>query len=385
MKLAMWTSWQTRCGIAAYTAALVEELRGLGVEVDVVPVPYTDRDPDRRAAALVRLNAADLVHLQHEYTFWGGIAPGASSLPGWLRALRVPRVVTGHTVFSATELLRVDSEQRPRQRLAKRLLSAYPPYRRLVETGPFRGAAAVIVHTEAARTELAARGLPRERLHVLPAGVPPAAPAAPEAVAAWRERLGAEGRRLLTLFGYLSPDKGYEVALAALASLPRPVRLVIAGGTRVETERAYADTLQADILARGLAERVTITGYLEEPDLAAVLALTDLVLVPHTAANGSYSVRVALSHGKPVLASDLPCFREIAEQGGGVELFDAGDETMLVERAAFLLASPGTRRGLAEQAVRFAAAQSWRVVAERTLALYQTALSRPSGSDRPAG
>ena len=76
MKLAMWTSWQTRCGIAAYTASLVEELRALHVEVDVVPVPYTDRDPERMAGTLERLNAADLVHLQH----------GTPSGAGWRRS-----------------------------------------------------------------------------------------------------------------------------------------------------------------------------------------------------------------------------------------------------------------------------------------------------------
>ena len=41
----------------------------------------------------------------------------------------------------------------------------------------------------------------------------------------------------------------------------------------------------------------------------------DMVLVPHTAANGSYSVMFGLAYGKPLLASDLPCFREIHEHG----------------------------------------------------------------------
>src|SRR4051812_30106980 len=101
MKLAMWTSWQTRCGIASYTASLVEELRALGVEVDVVPVPYTDRSPQRVEETLARLNAADLVHVQHEYTFYGGVAPRSISLPLYYPRLKVPRVVTAHTVFTA--------------------------------------------------------------------------------------------------------------------------------------------------------------------------------------------------------------------------------------------------------------------------------------------
>ncbi|HTE20494.1 MAG TPA: hypothetical protein VK689_19175, partial [Armatimonadota bacterium] len=65
----MWTSWETRCGIASYTGALVEALRQRGVAVDVVPVPYTDRDPGTMAETLARLNRADVIHVQHEYTF----------------------------------------------------------------------------------------------------------------------------------------------------------------------------------------------------------------------------------------------------------------------------------------------------------------------------
>ncbi len=371
----MWTSWETRCGIAAYTGALVGELRSLGIEVEIVPVPYTERDPQRMGEILARLNAADLVHLQHEYTFFGGIVPGASTLPWYQRRLRVPRVVTAHTVFTAAELLRLPQEERPRQRLAKRLLAASPQFRRSVESGPFEGAEAVIVHTEAARERLAKRRIRPERVHVLPGGIPTAAAPDPAELAALRERLGLEGKRVVTIFGYVTPDKGYETALLALKSLPPAVKLLVAGGTRVEHERAYMDQLRAEIRTQGLDERVAITGYLEEPQLAAAMALTDLVLVPHLTANGSYSVMVALSHGKPVLASDLPCFSELRQSAECVELFPVGDERSLAERLGFLLASGGARKAMAGAAREYAVKRSWGSVAESTVAIYRSAVT----------
>jgi len=371
----MWTSWETRCGIASYTAALIEELRGLQVDVDVVDVPYTDRDVSRMEARLARLNAADLVHVQHEYTFWGGVAPRSSSLAAYYRKLRAPRVVTAHTVFSAAELLRLAVEHRPRQRIAKQILTALPSYRRYVERAPFVGAHTIIVHTEEARSKLLSRGFPAEKVTVLPAGIPRAQESTPEGRVAFRERLGPEGTRLLTIFGFVNPDKGYEVALEALGKLPPQVRLVIAGGTRVEQEQAYMEELRETIRTRGLEKRVSITGYLEEREIADVMALTELVLVPHTAANGSYSVMVALSYGKPVLASDLACFREVREQGGGVELFERGDESMLAERIGFLLASSGARKQLAAAAAAYAKERSWASVAERTRDIYTRVLA----------
>jgi glycosyltransferase involved in cell wall biosynthesis len=371
----MWSSWETRCGIASYAAALVEQLRVLGVEVDVTPVPYTDRDPARMAETLARLNAADLVHLQHEYTFFGGIAPGSSSLSRYYADLTVPRVVTAHTVFTAAELLRVKHETRWRQLLAKQLLSRYPPYRATVERQPFRGAAAVVVHTEDARSKMVARGIEPERIHVLAAGVPSPVTAATAHVEAMRSKFGLAGRKVVSIFGYVTQDKGYETALEALRKLPPAVKLLVAGGSRVEREQGYQEQLTEAIRAQNLTERVAITGYLDDAEIAAAMALTDVVLVPHLVANGSYSVMLALGYGKPVLASDLACFRDIHQQGEPIELFKMGDEYALAERLGFLLASANARKHLAAAALEFAAAQSWRAVAERTLAVYEQALS----------
>ncbi len=370
MKLAMWTSWGVRCGIASYTAALVDALRPLGVEVSIVPVPYDDRRPKSLEAIRERLEAADMVHLQHEYTFFGGIMPGVSTLPWFLGRLRRPLVVTAHTVFTARQLLRVDQELRPRQRLAKRLLAAMPRYRRTVERDPFVSADGVIVHTEAARRQLQAIGLAVGRVHVIPGGAPPASPATPELTDLFRERLDLGGKRVVTIFGYVTPDKGYASAVSAIRQLPPAVKLVIAGGTRVEHERPFMDSLRSEIRRLGLENRVAITGYLDESDLAAVMALTDVVLAPHLTANGSYSLLVALSHGKAVLASNLPCFQELREAHACLETFPLGDDRALTERLGYLLASGGARRALGGAAAAYAARQTWSAVAERTAALY---------------
>jgi len=373
----MWSSWETRCGIASYTAALVDQLRGLGVAVDVVPVPYTDRDPARMAETVARLNSADLVHVQHEYTFFGGIAPMSSSLPRYYAALRVPRVVTAHTVFTTAELLRVKHETRWRQRLAKQLLSRHPPYRGSVERQPFAGAAGVIVHTDAARTRMASRGIGLERIHVLAAGVPAPVAAVPEQVEAMRAKFGLAGRRVATIFGYVTQDKGYETTLEALRKLPPTVKLLIAGGSRVEREQGYLEELTEKIRAQNLSDRVAITGYLDDSEIAAAMALSDVVLVPHLAANGSYTVMVALGYGKPILASDLPCFRDIHQQGEPVELFPVGDEYALAERLGFLLASSSARKHLSAAAAQFAHERSWAAVAAATLRVYEGALAGP--------
>lgn len=365
-----------RCGIASYTADLIAALRQCesDLEVDLVEAPYLDRDPAAFRERLRLLNAADVVHIQHEYTFFGGIKPGASSLPGYLQRIERPIVMTPHTVFSARELLRVDQETRPRQRLAKELLSRIPRYRRTVELVPFAAAGALIVPTRKARECLAGRGIPAGRIHVIPWGMPPAPAPDPDRVTAWKERLKPPGARLATIFGYVNPDKGYELALEALRPLPPQLRLAIAGGTRVEHERGYLAGLCRRIIELGLAERVKVTDYLEPEDVAAVMSVSDLVLLPHTAANGSYSLMLALGAGKAVLASDLACFGETAEEAGCPELFPTGDARALSDRLGFLTASAAARRRLEQAALGLRAARDWSVVAAQTAAVYRQVL-----------
>ena len=69
------------------------------------------------------------------------------------------------------------------------------------------------------REELIARGAKPDQVKIVPTGIP-APLAAPTEGQAFRERFGLKGRRLATLFGYIAPNKGYELTLEALPSLP---------------------------------------------------------------------------------------------------------------------------------------------------------------------
>ena len=368
MKLTMWTSTGDHCGIASYTARLMDAMRALGeVEIDVVDVPYADRTPETRARLLAQLNAADVVHLQHEYGFFGGILPGHSTLPAYLDGLRPPHVMTAHTTLTASQLLRIDSEPSAAKRVVKRLLAAWPPWRRSVEAAPFRRARRVIVHTREAAAEFAARGVPAGRLRVLPAGIPETVPPEPPPPP-------IPPGRWITLFGFVTPNKGYEIVLEALSRLPADVRLVIAGGARVEAEAPYVEALRREIAAQGLSERVTITGFLTEAQIAAVLTRSEVALAPHTVASGSYSVMLPIAYGRPVLASDLACFADLRDADAGVTTVPAGDAGALTERLGALLADEAEREALAAQARAYASRHTWEAVAQQTLALYREAL-----------
>ncbi len=376
LRVGMVTSVGNRCGIAAYTAALMAEMAPLAdVRLEAIqpgkqPLPHYE-------AMAQRLNGCDLIHVQHEYSFWGSVMPGANAF-GALRAmLHKPVVVTGHTTYTAAEMLRVAEETRAPHRIAKQALLLWPPYRAQVERVPFAGGH-VIVHTDEGRDALAARGLPQRLLHVLPAGIP-AGPPARTGGAAFRGRFGLGSKRLVVIFGFVNPYKGNEVALQAARDWPADVALVLAGGARTPEEQPYVDQLQASLTTGGMAGRALITGYLSDEDVAEAMAAADLVLIPHTQATGSYSVTVPIFYGRPMVASDLACFSEIARDGHCILVFPAGDAARLSEAVTGLLGDASERDRMAAAALAYGRARSWRAVAEGTLGIYRQALDDAAG------
>src|SRR2546427_9233497 len=98
MRVALLTSDGERCGIARYSRDLFAALTPL-VDGDLVPIDPWPPEGER----LERLRAADIVHLQHEYSFWGTAFPPPRGYYEGLERFRRPGrlVITAHTVAKA--------------------------------------------------------------------------------------------------------------------------------------------------------------------------------------------------------------------------------------------------------------------------------------------
>jgi glycosyltransferase involved in cell wall biosynthesis len=384
MNIAMLTSVGERCGIAAYTRALVEGLQTLpDTGVEVVPITEGKQPREHYVAQAELLNAPhiDVVHIQHEHSFWGGILPGKSAFWELRYLIKKPVVLTAHTTYALADLLKIKTERRPHKWLAKQLLLRNTAYRDSVDIAPFVSAM-TIVHTAAARRELIERGANPNSVQIVPTGVPKAL-RAPTGGKAFRERHGLHGRRFVTIFGYIAPNKGYELTLDILPQLPEDVVLVIAGGIRVPGEEPYAECVNGLIARSGQANRVVVTGFLSDDDVAEAMEASDLVLAPHTWATGSYSVTLPLTHGRPVLASDLDCFHEIAGRMDCIALFKAGDAPDYSARLLALLADPARRKQLELGARAYADRFSWPRVASMTRRIYDQTIAVHARGHRP--
>jgi glycosyltransferase involved in cell wall biosynthesis len=208
---------------------------------------------------------------------------------------------------------------------------------------------------------------------MIPAGVPDPLPALTGGDT-FREKFGLQGKKLMTLFGYTSPNKGYEVVFDALLLLDPAVTFVIAGSPRNQDQEGFVSSLKEQIATRGLQDRVVYTGYLADEHVAEAMAASELVLTPHTLATGSYSVMIPLTYGKPVVASDLAIFREIHDRGGGIVLFPNRDSVTFARTINDLLSDDARRAELSRKALAYSRAHSWSEIARRTVEVYRLAI-----------
>ncbi|MEO8443483.1 MAG: TIGR04063 family PEP-CTERM/XrtA system glycosyltransferase [Gammaproteobacteria bacterium] len=203
---------------------------------------------------------------------------------------------------------------------------------RALETFVLRRADAVTTICEGLRTEICARGVPGERVTVIPNAVDTAqfGQAHPGAQAI-RSRYAPAAERLVGFIGSFYNWEGLDVLVAAAALLRqrRPdVRILLVGGG-AEEER-----LRRQVESLGLADVVTFTGRVPHADVGAYYSALDLLVYPRPPTPLTDMVTPlkpleAMAAGKPVLASDVAGHRELIRHDFNGLLFPAGDPVAL--------------------------------------------------------
>ena len=199
--------------------------------------------------------------------------------------------------------------------------------------------------SEAAAGPVRARGLP---VRVVRNGTPwPVAPAASD----------PPGPRVVGCSALLTPWKGQDVLLEAVARLDRPDVAVELLGGRFPKDGPFVAALERRAAQPDLAGRVRFLGHVDDP-LARMRAWTVAVSASVDPEAGPLSLIEAMSIGLPVVGSDLGGAPEVVD-GAGL-LVPAGDPDALARCLARLLDDPALRR-------RCAAAGRRRVGEELTL------------------
>lgn len=314
----------------------------------------TARDADRLRRACATLSEADVCHIQYEPTIWGA-RRAAMNVKAFQVGCEVPYVTTVHDArrgYSAWDRLRQlwearqqavrsrtsstgeanrgqegggsvwnDFEQGPNLSDAARGApgSAAEAWSALVRAWQFwqqerinaeatrgvvEGASAVLVCTEAEASRLASLAGTTSLVCVPHFIEPRTLPDREEARAAF----GLSPETLVvSVLGFIHRQKGHDRVVRALPHLPEDTHVMFVG-TPSDPDERYAAELQRQAAALGMADRVHITGYVDENTLNQYLAATDVAVCPFREAAASGSLSTWIAAERPLVVSDLKLF-----------------------------------------------------------------------------
>jgi glycosyltransferase involved in cell wall biosynthesis len=360
-RLAMVTSWDSRCGIAEYSRYLIDAVNHgrPKVEVEVLSSPEegvwhengivsTVCWDQRPASDLSRLRSQvfdrgfDIVHFQFNFGFFD-LHELASTIRDFKRAGKKV-VITLHSTADVPD---------PHGTISLRTIA-----------NALRTADLLLVHSPDDEKRMASFGI-SENVRILPHGNP----VYPSQDHSLRKEWGITLDPVVSTFGFLLPHKGILELLEAvkilLKQFPNLGLMAQCALHRDGISHAFEPVVRQRIKDLRLEECVLLsTDFVAPEEAMLLLQLSDLVVLPYTATreSSSASVRFALGSGRPVITTKNPIFTDVSGSTLQVETSRPED---LAAAIRMVLEDPSLADVLTQKAVHQADSTSWRRIAKR--------------------
>ncbi|MDA0259933.1 MAG: glycosyltransferase family 4 protein [Actinobacteria bacterium] len=167
------------------------------------------------------------------------------------------------------------------------------------------------------------------------------------------------------------PRKGLAVLLAAIPKVVNKIpnlRILVAGpGNASDFEK---------LIPSELRERITFLGRISEIEKAQFFKSISLYIAPNT---GSESFGIILAEAMaaktPIVASDLPAFVKLLDDGASGAIFTSEDSENLAETILNLLENQEKRERIAIAGYEKAKSCDWNSVGDQILSVYEMALA----------
>jgi glycosyltransferase involved in cell wall biosynthesis len=284
--------------------------------------------------------------------------------------VRLPRLVRGPVVYEAHTIAADEAVVR-HQMLSGATAASRSKLRRLAarDAAVWRLADGYVTITAGLKAELERRLGARQPTAVVPDGAGTRNPEPP--------RLAPRTSHLETFTigyaGHLYPWKGVDLIIEAVTAL-QDTRALIVGGHEHEPDLQRAKDLAAEL---DCAARVTFTGLLPPPEVAARLSEADVLVLPNPASAVSSAFTSPLKlfeymrSGRPIVASDLPSIREVLVHEQNALLVPPGNPQALTAAIRRLKEDPALGARIAGRALEDAREYTWDKRAERLETLFE--------------
>jgi glycosyltransferase involved in cell wall biosynthesis len=226
----------------------------------------------------------------------------------------------------------------------------------------------LIVHTAEGRDALLARGLPAERVSIVPHGLLPlmSAPAEPRSGDRWR----------VVLFGRLQAYKGADLLVEALGRIDPATRgrleVIVAGEAQIDLA-----PIRERASALGLGDAFVLRDRrLGEAEMASLLRSADAFIFPYRTIDASGVLHLVAELDRWLIASDLGAFRAMLGEAPGAGALVPPED---VDRLAAAITDSIDRRPTQRPAHEVL---GWEEIGALTRAVYEQAIRDHAGGTR---
>jgi phosphatidylinositol alpha-mannosyltransferase len=164
------------------------------------------------------------------------------------------------------------------------------------------------------------------------------------------------------------PRKGFAVLLSALPAIVEAVpdiQVIVVGPGDLDELRSELDP--------GLASHIEFLGRVSDEVKASALRSVDVYVAPHTGGESFGIVLIeAMASRTAVVASDIPAFRQVLEEGVSGALFESENSQALAAEVIRVLADRAVRTDYEEQGWRRVQEFDWDVVVDDVIAVYES-------------
>jgi glycogen synthase len=211
-------------------------------------------------------------------------------------------------------------------------------------------------------------GVPRSRIAVIPNGIDPRDLQPRDDLPALRSRFAEPGERLVLMVGRLVYEKGFHLALDALAPLikrQKNVKFVVAGTGTAEAE------LKRQARRLRLMRHGTFLGWVGDDMLHSLYRIAEIVIVPSIYEPFGLVALEAMASGCLCVVADTGGLREVVPEDGSVGLrFRSRDSEALGVVLEQVLTDDAVRKQVVSEAREHVLQFDWAEVARRTAEVY---------------
>jgi polysaccharide biosynthesis protein PslF len=367
------------CGIATFTQDLIHALeKECGCTPGVVAISdgayeyppevkmtLDQYDPNSylEIAQQINVSGAELLMIEHEFGIYGGRC--GEYLLKLTKLLEIPYLLTLHTVLPNPKKLQ-----------------------HTILTKLAEGCRKVITMSNTSVQILKdVYGIDPEKIAVIPHGVPEIAVEDREQL---KKEIGVDGRFVVSTFGLLSPGKGLEYGIGAVARVakkhPEILYLILGQTHPVIKEKygeQYREKLEEKVKELGIQDNVRfVNRYLTKEEIVLYLDVSDVYMTPYLGKDQAVSgtLAYAAGYGRVIISTPYPYAKEMLADGRG--LLAKFRSTVSLEKCILqVMRNPKLKEKMERNTLKLGQNMMWSKVAENYRSVFREAISCGEGAE----